>query len=94
MPYQSTSAAQHNWSMNEADERSTTASSSAGRHVDRTADPPGEHATHLGPVDTCPDCGSRDFDVQNRDDTVIFVCEGCKVAWRYELSYVWPVSVE
>jgi hypothetical protein len=50
-----------------------------------------EHSTHLGPVDACPECGGHDFATQNRDDTVLFVCVGCNIAWRYELSYIWPV---
>lgn len=49
---------------------------------------------HLGPVDACPECGGHDFATQNRDDTVVFVCVGCNIAWRYELSYVWPASIE
>ncbi len=53
-----------------------------------------ERSTHLGPVDACPECGGHEFTTQNRDDTVVFVCVGCDIAWRYELSYIWPVSVE
>ncbi len=50
-----------------------------------------EHTTHLGPIDACPECGGHDFATQNCDDTVVFVCLECNTAWRYELSYVWPV---
>lgn len=53
-----------------------------------------EHSTHLGPVDACPQCGGHDFATQNRDDTVVFVCVGCNMGWRYELSYIWPVITE
>ena len=53
-----------------------------------------EHSTHLGPVDACPECGGHDFAIQNRDDTVVFVCAGCTIAWRYELSYIWPVMTD
>ena len=50
-----------------------------------------EHSAHVGPVDACPECGGHDFVSEDRDDTVVFRCVGCKIAWRYELSYIWPV---
>jgi RNA polymerase subunit RPABC4/transcription elongation factor Spt4 len=59
-----------------------------------SAEGPDEHSAHLGPVDACPECGGHDFTTENRDDTVVFVCVGCHIAWRYELSYIWPVTTE
>ncbi len=66
--------------------------SNASDHPDTwSAEHLDEHSAHLGPVDACPGCGGHDFTTQNRDDTVVFVCVGCNTAWRYELSYIWPV---
>lgn len=47
---------------------------------------------HLGPVRSCPGCGSRDFQVQQQHEIVVFVCTGCDTAWRYELGFVWAVE--
>lgn len=47
---------------------------------------------HLGPVESCPGCEGRDFVVEERAESVVFLCLGCKTAWRYELGFVWPIE--
>ena len=80
--------------MSDSADHVTCLDSTPASHADAAGTPQTDAGRHLGPVDACPECGAQEFSAQNHDDTVVFECVSCRVAWRYELSYVWPVRVD
>ena len=50
-----------------------------------------DHFDHYGPVGECPDCGARDFLLDDSSQEVVFQCLECLSRWRYELGYTWRV---
>jgi hypothetical protein len=53
---------------------------------------PQHPTTHLGPIESCPECNGRDFLIEEKRQGMVFQCLGCNRCWRYELGYVWPVA--
>jgi hypothetical protein len=52
------------------------------------------HVDHFGPVGACPDCGARDFLLDETSQEVVFRCLTCSSCWRYELGYAWRVHLD
>jgi hypothetical protein len=46
----------------------------------------------LDVLDSCPDCGKRQFGVEERCGDIVFRCRGCRAGWRYSLGYIHRVS--
>ncbi len=43
------------------------------------------------PLESCPDCGSHDFLIEEHPE-IVFRCLGCATGWRFQLGYVWAVD--
>ena len=53
-----------------------------------------EAIDHLGPVESCPGCGARDFLITEQGAAVVFWCLTCVTGWRCELGFVWQIDAD
>lgn len=44
------------------------------------------------PIEACPRCDGREFELDLRHDTTVFRCRECNACWKYELGFVWAME--